>query len=127
MKTNLLIILLLSFFSLTSFSQKSITDEDKSFMISIVEKGLEAKPKSFFNKGTSYDYKTNVVVHEITIPTDQTYTGIEGRTVMTFFCKLRYSIEGEETTTAYKILIRKNSETQEMDFYSANQWDDGAW
>lgn len=120
MKTLLIVLFLLISYSSLSFGQTEVSESDKLFMTGIVQYGIDNNPASFFNKGKDYDYKSNITVREIIIPNKQDYPGIEGRAASHFFCILKYTIEGEENESSFKVLIRKNKQSGQMEFYSAN-------
>jgi hypothetical protein len=102
-------------------AQVSLTSADKEIMLSVVNDGLSSNPKTFFNKGTDYDYATNIVVSSVSIPEKQTFTGFEDRDAATFFCKVDYTVEGISESNYFKIMTRRNT-VREFTFYSATLW-----
>ncbi len=113
MKTKISLVLMLLFLAPSLYSQ---TEDEKKMMLKLVNEGLELRPKSFFNKGNTYDYKKNVVVTEIIIPEDHEYKA-KGPTC-TFNIVLKYTVEGEEKTNRWNILSR-NGSSGGLEFYSA--------
>jgi len=114
-----LIILLFLLLPIAALSQKKLAESDINKMKAIVEDGLKNKPASFFNKGNTYDYESNIKVLYFSIPEDQEFPGFN-RDATAFFSIVTYQMEEKEFVQKYKIICRKNGE--DMKFYSANPW-----
>jgi len=118
---NLIFTTLLLFCAFTISAQNVVSSKDKVTMVEIVNEGLKSKPKSFFNKDTTYDYTSNIEILSVEVPEKQTFTGFEDRAASTFFCKVNYTMEGTKAGEYFKIMTRKDT-TGKIQFYSATLW-----